>query len=215
MGVLVVASLSLVACGKAKSDGCSKDTDCKNDRVCNDGACVESKPARGTETHAAPPKTDDKSCGALIAKRCGFDPDAPDAAPTASQNACYSAFANEYVNADVKPCELNSANALPPAKSRREQMFAGSLTDTASLTVKSYAFEAYPSWAQANPSKACPDKLEELNEFMNRKDVNDPWGTPYRMACGSSLPPGARGLAVTSAGPDGKDGTDDDVRSWE
>lgn len=114
LGVCVVASLILAACS-SKPDGCSKDTDCKDDRVCNAGACVEPRSAAGTaaqSTSGSSATTEDKSsteasCAALILKKCGFDPDAPQAAPTASQNACYSAFANEYINAAVKPCKLN------------------------------------------------------------------------------------------------------------
>jgi general secretion pathway protein G len=95
------------------------------------------------------------------------------------------------------------------------KMFGKSKSDIAALTVSKYANEAYPSWAQANPSKACPDKLEDLNEYMNNKDVKDPWGNNYKMFCGQSLPAGApKGLAVMSAGEDGKEGTEDDVKSW-
>lgn len=95
------------------------------------------------------------------------------------------------------------------------KMFASSKGDIASATVKKYAFEAYPSWAQANPSKSCPDKLEDLNEFMNNKDIKDPWGTPYKLYCGQTLPAGQKGLHVSSAGEDQKEGTADDVKSWE
>jgi hypothetical protein len=95
------------------------------------------------------------------------------------------------------------------------KMFAGSKVDIAKATVTKYAYEAYPSWSQANPSKACPETLTELNEFMNNKDINDPWGMPYKMMCGQNLPAGAKGLAVMSAGEDQKEGTADDVKSWE
>lgn len=95
------------------------------------------------------------------------------------------------------------------------KMFASSKGDIAGATVKKYAFEAYPSWAQANPSKACPDKLEDLNEFMNNKDIKDPWGNPYKMFCGQSAIAGQKGLQVMSNGEDGKEGTADDVKSWE
>jgi len=94
------------------------------------------------------------------------------------------------------------------------KMFGKSKSDIAELTVKKYAYEAYGGWSQANPNKACPDKLEDLNEFMNNKDIKDPWGTPYKMMCGQTLPPGAKGLAVMSAGEDQKEGTEDDVKSW-
>ena len=95
------------------------------------------------------------------------------------------------------------------------KMFGESKGDIAKATVKKYAFEAYPSWAAAHPDKACPDKLEDLNEYMNNKDIKDPWGGLYKMMCGANLPPGAKGLAVMSPGEDGKDGTTDDIKSWE
>jgi general secretion pathway protein G len=95
------------------------------------------------------------------------------------------------------------------------KMFGESKVDIAKATVKKYAFEAYPSWSAAHPDKACPEKLEDLNEYMNNKDVKDPWGGSYKMLCGSSLPAGAKGLAVVSPGEDGKDGTADDIKSWE
>jgi general secretion pathway protein G len=95
------------------------------------------------------------------------------------------------------------------------KMFGESKGDIAKATVKKYAFEAYPSWAAAHPDKSCPDKLEDLNEFMNNKDIKDPWGTNYKMFCGPTLPPGAKGLAVMSAGEDQKEGTNDDLKSWD
>jgi hypothetical protein len=50
---------------------------------------------------------------------------------------------------------------------------------------------------------------------MNNKDTKDPWGTDYKMFCGQTLPPGAKGLAVSSAGEDQKEGTSDDIKSWD
>jgi general secretion pathway protein G len=95
------------------------------------------------------------------------------------------------------------------------KMFNKSKEDIARATVKSYAYDAFPQWSAANPSKACPDDISALGEYMNSTDVKDPWGTPYRMLCGQNLPPGAKGLAVFSAGPDQKDNTSDDIKSWE
>ncbi len=95
------------------------------------------------------------------------------------------------------------------------KMFGESKVDIAKATVKKYAFEAYPSWSAAHPDKACPEKLEDLNEYMNNKDAKDPWGGTYKMLCGPNLPAGAKGLAVESPGEDGKDGTADDIKSWE
>ena len=86
----------------------------------------------------------------------------------------------------------------------------------ATLQVARLAREAYPMWAATNPGKDCPDSLEVLLEYANSKrDAADPWGAPLRMGCGTTLPAGASGLAVWSLGPDGKDGTPDDVCSWK
>jgi general secretion pathway protein G len=95
------------------------------------------------------------------------------------------------------------------------KQFADSKEKTTALKVKKYAFDAYPSWSMAHPDKACPDALEQLNEYMNGKDVNDSWGHPLHMMCGANLPAGAKGLAIVSDGEDGKPGTSDDVKSWE
>lgn len=95
------------------------------------------------------------------------------------------------------------------------RMFGESKVDIARATTKKYAFEAYPSWSAAHPDKSCPEKLEDLNEYMNNKDVKDPWGGQFKMLCGQNLPAGAKGMAVMSPGEDGKEGTTDDVKSWE
>jgi hypothetical protein len=90
-----------------------------------------------------------------------------------------------------------------------------------------YAFEAYPSWAAAHPGKNCPDKLSDLNGYMDSNDVSDAWGRPIKMLCGTNVPIDRRamvfvrkdgkagGIAFLSAGEDGMEGTDDDVKSWE
>jgi general secretion pathway protein G len=95
------------------------------------------------------------------------------------------------------------------------KMFGEAKGDTTKIKVKKYAYEAYPSWSAAHPEKGCPEKLTDLNEYMNSEDSNDAWGKPLKMMCGASLPPGARGIAVMSSGEDGKEGTADDIKSWE
>jgi hypothetical protein len=87
--------------------------------------------------------------------------------------------------------------------------------DIAQLTVKKLAFEAYPQWAARHVEQACPAKLDELMEFMG-PDVStkDAWGHEFQIGCGPTAPKGARGLAAWSLGPDGKDGTADDIKSW-
>jgi prepilin-type N-terminal cleavage/methylation domain-containing protein len=95
------------------------------------------------------------------------------------------------------------------------KMFSESKVKTTRIKLTQYANEAFPQWSASHPDKACPDKITDLNEYMNSSDANDSWGRPIKMLCGQSLPPGARGLAVMSSGEDGKDGTDDDIKSWD
>jgi hypothetical protein len=94
-------------------------------------------------------------------------------------------------------------------------MFDPAKEDTAVTTVKKLAASAFSEWGRAHPDKPCPDGIEELVQYAGGKVAKDPWGHPYRMYCGEGLPSGVEGkLAVASDGPDGKPGTDDDVRSW-
>jgi general secretion pathway protein G len=93
--------------------------------------------------------------------------------------------------------------------------FSESKEDVAKMTAKKFADEAYPQWSAHHPDKGCPDSLSDLSDYMNSNSVKDPWGNPYKMMCGENLPAGAKGLAVTSPGPDGKEGTSDDIKSWE
>jgi hypothetical protein len=95
------------------------------------------------------------------------------------------------------------------------KLFGESRVETTKIKLKKYAFEAYPSWSTTHPDKQCPEKLSDLNEYMNNDDSNDSWGKPLTMLCGTNLPAGARGLAVMSMGEDGKEGTPDDLKSWE
>ena len=95
------------------------------------------------------------------------------------------------------------------------RMFGESKVDLAKMTAQKYAYEAYTQWSMANRDKQCPEKLEDLNEYTNRKDAKDPWGGTFKMLCGQNLPAGAKGLAVMSAGEDQKEGTADDIKSWE
>ena len=93
-------------------------------------------------------------------------------------------------------------------------MFDPAKEDTAVMTIKKLASSAFSEWGRAHPDKACPDVIDELAQYVEGR-VKDPWGHPYRMYCGASLPAGIEArFAVASDGPDGKQGTDDDVRSW-
>jgi len=87
-------------------------------------------------------------------------------------------------------------------------------SDLAKLEAQKLALEAFPLWAAAHPDKACPERLEDLLEYVSARDTQDPWGKPFRMICGAGLPPGAKGIAILSDGMDGKPDTADDVKSW-
>jgi hypothetical protein len=87
-----------------------------------------------------------------------------------------------------------------------------SKTSLARIDVNTLANEAFPQWARSHPDKACPDRIDELFEYIPG-DRSDPWGRPYKMRC-KDLPPGAHGIAIFSAGEDGVEGTADDIKSW-
>jgi general secretion pathway protein G len=95
------------------------------------------------------------------------------------------------------------------------KMLGDAKVKTTKIKLTQYANEAFPQWSASHPDKACPDKLTDLNEYMNSTDSNDAWGRPLKMMCGASLPAGTKGLAVLSIGEDGKEGTEDDLKSWE
>ncbi len=96
------------------------------------------------------------------------------------------------------------------------KLFAESKVDIAKMTVQDFTYKAFPLWQRSHSDKGCPDRLEDISEYMDKKDTKDPWGNPYKMLCGQNLPAGVKGgMAVMSPGPDGKEGTEDDIRSWE
>jgi len=96
------------------------------------------------------------------------------------------------------------------------RLFGKSKVSIAWLTATKLANESYGEWAQTHSNKACPDKIDDLTANMNQDDKNDPWGNPYKMLCGPSMPPGVKGgIAIMSNGADGKEGTPDDIHSWE
>ena len=87
--------------------------------------------------------------------------------------------------------------------------------ETTQMKLEMYAHQAFTAWSMAHPQAMCPERLADLADYANGRDTNDAWGTPIKMMCGASLPPGAHHIALVSAGPDGKEGTDDDIQSWQ
>jgi general secretion pathway protein G len=66
---------------------------------------------------------------------------------------------------------------------------------------------------QTEGSETCPPALTELvtRKILN-KEPKDGWGRPFQFKC-----PGEHGneIDLVSLGKDGKEGTADDIRSWE
>ena len=71
--------------------------------------------------------------------------------------------------------------------------------------------EAVPMWAVEHPGQRCPVSISELAPFRNSRSVNDPWGHPIDVVCGTSLSSGRFAVWARSAGPDGELDTDDDI----
>jgi len=94
-------------------------------------------------------------------------------------------------------------------------MFQESKVTTTRMVVQKIANEAYTHWTMAS-GKQCPSSLKDLEKYRNKKDIKDGWGNDLIMLCGENAPDGATtGFAILSTGPDGKRGTDDDIKSWE
>jgi general secretion pathway protein G len=74
---------------------------------------------------------------------------------------------------------------------------------------------AYARWS-IDHEASCPGSINDLVKYMNNKDnAKDPWGNDYMMLCGESAPPKAEGFGILSKGKDAKQGTEDDIKSWE
>lgn len=92
------------------------------------------------------------------------------------------------------------------------KLFAQGKEDIARAGAKKLANEAYGMWITrpANTGK-CPTAAQ-LAEMAG--SAKDPWGEEYVVKC-NDLPPGVIGVAVLSKGDDKKEGTGDDIKSWE
>ncbi|HEY5950516.1 MAG TPA: hypothetical protein VIV40_33725 [Kofleriaceae bacterium] len=81
--------------------------------------------------------------------------------------------------------------------------------DLVSLLIHAYAEEAYPKWKADHPKQKCPATLAEVAKYFGDNPglpvEQDPWGNALVMKCDD------KGFSVSSLGPDGKPGTEDDV----
>lgn len=84
----------------------------------------------------------------------------------------------------------------------------------AKVTVDKLANEHFPRWSLSSGTP-CPQDIGELAKLGGIED-HDPWGTPYKLQCGT-VPAGTPkgGIAVSSAGPDKAHDTADDIVSWK
>lgn len=74
----------------------------------------------------------------------------------------------------------------------------------------------YTRWVADNEGD-CPEKLEDLFKYMDtsKRDLKDSWGSQFMMKCGEGGAPTDNHFGVISLGPDKKEGTDDDLHSWD
>lgn len=92
------------------------------------------------------------------------------------------------------------------------RMLGEAKVDTAKLEAKDFV-NAYAAWSM-KAEDSCPTALTDLNAYRNKKSAKDPWKQEYLMRCGDNAPEGEE-FGVVSKGPDKKENTPDDVKSWE
>jgi general secretion pathway protein G len=63
-------------------------------------------------------------------------------------------------------------------------------------------------WNQDHPTGECPtiEQLKQSKVLDTGFNAKDPWGNPLKMSCDADE------IVCTSAGPDRKEGTEDDIR---
>jgi len=87
---------------------------------------------------------------------------------------------------------------------------------TTKLALQQVVMGAVQEFQMDNKMK-CPKGIDELvrKKYLDEKDAEDPWGGKYTISCKKGeRTPGAN-FGAASNGPDGKPGTDDDIKSWE
>ena len=118
---------------------------------------------------------------------------------------------NARVTAKVYLCRaFIVAVFLPAAMFGVSAFFRTSLDDEVRSTVRRYALEAYPQWAQHEHETSCPESIETLSPIVGIERAVDPWGTPLEMYCGPAMR-----ISVRSAGRDRKFDTNDDITSLD
>jgi hypothetical protein len=87
--------------------------------------------------------------------------------------------------------------------------------DVTKMRVKGYATDVFAAWQKQHADKPCPTSMADLASVIGEGVLTtDEWGSELVMVCGGKLPEGAKGIAISSPGPDKKLGTDDDIKSY-
>ncbi len=81
---------------------------------------------------------------------------------------------------------------------------------TARMAVTMYANQDYPQWA-IDHHERCPASIADI---AGGQDVDDPWGTAYKLYCGATAPSASVAFGAASFGEDTREGTPDDIQSW-
>jgi general secretion pathway protein G len=78
----------------------------------------------------------------------------------------------------------------------------------AAKTACSTARSATLIWRSAHPSEDCPtiEQLKAEKVLDTGYNAKDAWGNPFKLACDADE------IVCTTAGPDRKEGTEDDIR---
>lgn len=77
----------------------------------------------------------------------------------------------------------------------------------AAKTACNTARQATMQWKAVHPGEDCPaiEQLKAEKDLDTGFSLKDPWGSPYKLSCDSDE------ITCSSAGPDRKEGTDDDI----
>jgi hypothetical protein len=149
------------------------------------------------------------SMRAILVDECVREPFSPESIDCFASAASQS----EWVRCEGKlPQDKRDAvqarlDAIPPPPPANDDERA----ERARYQAKRAAFEYFPQWAVHPANRGCPESLAALEPYASPEDIGwkDPWGTAFAFRCVDGQ------MIVTSAGPDRKPGTRDDISSQD